>query len=158
MIEEIRFEIKREHRIYNFTIESDEQFVCLDQTLRHPDFLPQNPMQHMNLMISRQEFFEDLNAFLRKVVLSVQKVETGFLQRILVDICRDHISKFGRLWYNDLLMYADLYITIDKAIFKRQIQQYHNLYRVGVYRVLNEFPKNVLFPSPMGGSYSWDDV
>lgn len=57
MIEEIEFKIPREHQTFSFTIESDEQCVCLDQTLRHLDFLPQNPMQSMSLIIARQDFF-----------------------------------------------------------------------------------------------------
>lgn len=158
MIEEIEFEIPREHNKYRFTIESDDHFVCLDLILRHPDFLPKNPQQNLAQIISREEFFEDLNNFLEKIIVSVRKVDADFLQTVLVAICDSHIGKFGRLWYNDLLIYADLYITIDRAIFNRTIDQYRSLYQQGVYKVLNKFPKKVLFPSPMGGSYTWDEV
>lgn len=158
MIEEIKFEIPREHREYSFTIESDEQFVYLDPTLRHPDFMPQNPMQNMGLIISRQDYFEDLNNFLKKVIISNRVIDPEFIQSVLVDICKEHINKFGRLWYNDLIIYTDLYIAIEKAIFKHSLQQSQNLYRLSIYKVLNKFPTKILFPSPMGGHYSWADV
>lgn len=157
MIEEIQFFIAKDHYTYSFDIESDEQFVCLDQSLRPSEFSYQ--LQDLTQIISKQDFHNDLKSFLRKLNTSPKNVDTELIQEVFIEICEEHIRRFGRLWYSDLLIYADLYINIDRAIYHRNEVQYKLLYKKGVNKVLEKFSKKIYFPNPMENSYlTWEDI
>lgn len=151
MIEEIQFYIPKEKFTYSFEIEADDQFVVLDQSLRHPEFAPS--MHAMIQMYSKQEFHKDIDFFLRRLRIHVGELDTDSIQKAFVEICDDHIRKYGRLFYNDLLIYADLYINIDRAIYHRNTAQYQLLYRKGVYAVLTKFSDKILCQNNFGRGY-----
>ena len=148
MIEEIQFYIRKDHFTYKFEIESDEQFVFLDQSLRHPEF--SHPIYAMTPLVQKKEFYEDLNFFLKRLIIPIGEIDTEFIQSAFMDICIEHIYKHGRMFFYDLLIYADLYINIDRAIYNRDSAQYQLLYRQGVYKVMDKFPQKVLFQNPFG--------
>ena len=154
MIETIQFYIPKDKFTYSFEIETDDQFVFLDQSLRHPDF--SHPMHAMTQLLQKQEFHHDLNFFLRRLNIHVGEIDTDSIQKAFIEICEDHIRRHGRLFYVDLLIYADLYINVDRAIYHRNQAQYQLLYRKGVYIVLNKFPNQILFQNPFGrGCITW---
>lgn len=151
MRQEIRFYIPRDHFTYTFEVEDDGQFIYMDQSLRYHDFTEyvQNTVQ--SNLIAKGEFYEDLNKYLRKLIVSVREVTTEFIQDVCIEMCKDHISEIGRLWFNDLLYYADLYINIDRAIYHRNTAQYKLLYKDTLNKIISKFPSKVLFPNPFFG-------
>ena len=154
MIEEIQFYIPNDNFTYSFEIESDDQFVIMDQSLRHPDFT--HPINDMLQFVPKQEFHQDLNYFLRRLIIANREIDTDLIQKVFVEICENHIDRHGRLFYDDMLIYADLYINIDRAIYHRNQVQYQHLYKKGVSKVLNTFPNQILLKNPFGiGCITW---
>ena len=150
MIEQIKFYIPQDKFTYTLEFETDGQFVFLDQSLRYPDF--SNPVGALTQLISKQEFNQDLNFFLDRLISSNKEVDTEYIQQIFVDMCLDHIVRLGRLFYFDLLTYADLYINIDRAIYHRNKIQYQLLYRDSVYLILNKYPTRILIQKSLLGN------
>ena len=150
MIEQIKFYIPQDQFTYTLEFETDGQFVFLDQSLRYPDF--SNPVGALTQLIPKQEFNQDLNFFLDRLISSNKEVDTEYIQQIFVDICYDHIVRLGRLFYFDLLTYADLYINIDRAIYHRNKIQYQLLYRDSVYLILNKYPTKILIQKSLFGN------
>ncbi len=151
MIQEIQFYIPRDKYTYTFEVEDDGQFIYMDQSLRYHDFTEylQNTIQ--SGLIAKEEFNNDLNKYLRKLIVSVKEVTTELIQDVFIEMCENHIRDIGRLWFNDLLYYADMYINIDRAIYHRNTAQYKLLYKESVNKIIYKFPSKVLFPNPFFG-------
>lgn len=170
-MKDFSFFIPAENYTYSFSLPSKiigrEEYVET-AGLRHPEFCVQNNAPNyfsLRQAIAKEELWQavnefqnDLNQFVNIITSSKREVTHEMLDRALLGICSDHISKCGRLLYYDLLGYVDLATFVDKAIYKGTVESYHSFYRHSVYNALNTFPKNVLFQSPIGGFYSWADV
>ena len=123
----------------------------MDQSLRCHDFTEYIQNTTQLIFITKEEFYNDLNKYLRKLIISVREVTTEFIQDIFIEMCEDHIKQIGRLWFNDLLFYADMYINIDRAIYHRNTAQYKQLYKDAVNNALTKFSSKIIFPSLYGG-------
>ena len=111
-------------------------------------------MHAMTQLLTKREFHQDLNYFLRRLITQAEEIDTNSIQKVFIEICEDHINRHGRLFYFDLLLYADLYINIDRAIYHRNHAQYQLIYKRGVHQVLNKFPNQILFQNPFGRGYT----
>ena len=127
--------------------------------LRHPDFRNKNSLiASEEVWQQLEEFKTDFNLFVSKIIASGELVTNKLIDSVMYNICAEHIKKFGRLMYVDLLGYADLSTFINKAVFEGPLWSYHSHFRLSVYKILDAFPRNVLFQGPLGTLYSWEDV
>lgn len=170
-MKEFQFYIPSENYTYSFSLPSEmmggNEFVET-AGLRHPEFKTKNNKQHQPHLlqaIAKEEIWQeindfqnDLNLYINKITSYNREVTHELLNIALLAICKDHINKYGRLLYFDLLGYVDLATFVDKAIYDGTIESYHSFYRYSVYNVMNSFPHQVLFQNPLGGLYSWADI
>lgn len=123
--------------------------------LRHPDFLTKTNAARIGLTVSDaivgeecwqeyKTFANDLQSIVNKIVAMNMEVTYECLQDAFLHICDDHINRFGRLFYHDLLSYADLATYVSMAIYDAPTDAYHSFYKNAVYNVMNTFPTKVL--------------
>lgn len=124
--------------------------------LRHPDFSTKETASFMGMMslshaIMKDEcwheyndFTNDLQSFVNKIVAMNEEVTYECLQNALLQVCSDHIRRFNRLFYHDLLGYADLATYVSMAIYNLPTEAYHSFYKDAVDRVMNAYPTKVL--------------
>ena len=160
------FYIDAENYTYSFdfptTFQGGQEFVVYDcnSEFRHPEFRvkPQGPIVGSQILTDLNTFTEDFRNFVTRLNRLHKPLEGQMLAEVLEDVCEEHINRYSRLLYNDLLNYVDLYIHINHAIFESPMDVYQDIYKFGVYRVLNKFPNNVVFQGPFGTTYTWADV
>lgn len=170
-----RFYISAEKTIYKFTLPTKKiaQYNCgygndstlvdyvITSRLRHKDFqgkvdvpLAANGEQVRSL----ESFDEDLTYMFNFLEDQNCPICINMLYDSLVSICKNHITKYGRLIYVDLLMYVDVFIYIYQAIYTACESTCHDTYRSAVYLILNMFPMKVFFRDFFGRTYTWADV
>lgn len=152
------FYINADRCTYSFVVKNGFEYgrevVILDakDSMRHPDF------QHSGNgiisahedMIPVEDFQNDLNNFVNRLNKLRRPIEGHHIAEVLEDICEEHIGKYGRLIFYDLLTYADLYIKINSAIFESPIHIYQDIYKCAIYRILDKFAEHVVVQSPLG--------
>lgn len=123
--------------------------------LRHPEFSTKRNAASIGLPFSDafigeecwqeyKAFSIDLQSIVNKIVAMNKKVTCECLQDAFLQICNDHINRFGRLFYHDLLSYADLATYVSMAIYDLPTEEYHSFYKNAVYNATNTFPTKVL--------------
>lgn len=124
--------------------------------LRHPDFSTKKNAALMGLnsfsnaimedqnWYEYNEFANDLKALVNKIVVTNEEVTYESLQDAFLQICDNHIRRFNRLFFHDLLGYADLATYVGMAIYDLPTDAYHSFYKEAVYRVMNVYPSKVL--------------
>lgn len=173
-MKEFSFYIPAENYTYSFSLPSEMMGggVFVDPSgLRHPDFSVNrqtannigfsalgNALVGMQAWQEYSEFKKDLGFFVNKIIETRKEVSHESLDYAMLAICKDHISRCGRLLYHDLLGYADLATCVDNAIYQGNMISYYDFYKHSVYLILNTYPSKVLFQNSFGGFYSWADV
>lgn len=136
--------------------------------LRHPDFCIKNQAPYgfsllqsiakEEVLQELNEFNKDLNLFIEIIIATQREVTHEIIDYALLEVCKKHIRKCGRLLYFDLLGYADLATYVEMAIYSGTIDTYHSYYKHSVNNVLNAYPEKVMFQNPFGGLNSWADI
>lgn len=145
------------------TVSIQEQQFVVTSALRHPDFVGKVD-EFSRLCRSNEQyrlvsdFEEDFKKMTSMINDTNRLIDQDMLDRILLQVCHQHISIYGRLLYIDLLMYMDVYIHVIQAVFNEPMKVYHNIYRRATYLVLNSYPNNILFQNAFGGLYSWTET
>ena len=152
------FFIPAENFTYSFVLPSrtmnGAEFVNT-AGLRHPDFSTKRNAARLGLSFSDafvgeecwqeyKEFTNDLHAFVNEIVATNMEITYECLQNAFLQICNKHINRFGRLFYHDLLSYADLATYVSMAIYELPTEEHHSFYKNAVYNAMNTFPTKVL--------------
>lgn len=157
------FHISAEQYTYSFFVENiiDNDTECVvTSELRLPKFKgPQYYVMGVDENhVTLNDFQEDFHYMVNYLENARSLIELPLLREALFAICKHHINRFNRLLFPDLLYYVDLYTIIYKAVFDAPLDSYMHIHEAGVYRVLEKYPKDVLFRGPWGKYYSWADM
>lgn len=123
------------------------QYVLLNLNLRHPNYQFSSSSSPIVGRFNLQEI-NDFRTDLSRFVSAYDNLPYGpatveSLVGILVSVCGEHIRKFGRLFYNDLLLYADVYAQMF-YVLSENIEYTRELYGASIDAVKEAYSTKIL--------------